>query len=360
MAIMFCVQGIIVTDRFRELERPQTGRLKDVVLMATVTGFESLRFPRKSDMKQFAELFEPLFLGSSNEARRQAAAALSQCQQIPETVAALIGGMPIAIAAIFLTRSKAIADRTLITIIRERGPEHAAAIGRRPNLSPLVVDALVEHHNPPGLAARSSAVKAAAAEQASQEDEAASLRTAREEALRREIKALAGARPQNIPQTPSSATMTDVHAALLVRFARSGEIILFSRVLGQALGTRDAQVERILLDISGQMLATSLVALDVDVADAGFVLQALYPHLREPFGETSHAAALIGAMDRTACRAQLDAWLEAEAEDAAPAARHEAYFAENTANDTRHVGPRKVAATSVNGQPQRLFGRRRG
>ncbi|WP_201723522.1 MULTISPECIES: DUF2336 domain-containing protein [unclassified Ensifer] len=328
--------------------------------MATVTGFESLRLPRKSDMKQFAELFEPLFLGSSNEARRQAAAALSQCQQIPEAVAVLIGGMPIAIAAIFLTRSKAISDRTLIAIIRERGPEYAAAIARRPNLSPLVVDALVEHHNPPGLAARNSAANPAAAEQTNLEAEAASLRTAREEALRREIKALAGARSHNAAPAASSEAITEVHAALLVRFARSGEIILFSRVLGQALGTKDAHVESILLDISGQRLATSLVALDVDATDAGFVLQALYPHLGEPFGETSHAAALIGAMNRTACRKQLDAWFDAEAEEAAPTARHEAYFAENPANDARQIGPRKMAAASVNVQPQRLFGRRRG
>ncbi|MGO4618428.1 DUF2336 domain-containing protein [Ensifer sp. 2YAB10] len=356
---MFCVQGITVTDRFRELERPQTGRLKDVVLMATVTGFESLRIPRKSDMKQFAELFEPLFLGSSNEARRQAAAALSQCLQIPEPVATLIGSMPISIAAIFLTRSKAIADRTLISVIRERGPEHAAAIARRPNLSPLVVDALVEHHNPPGLAARSNAAKqAVAADQPNLEPEAASLRAAREEALRHEIKTLARTGSPATAPAASSEAINDVHAALLVRFARSGEIILFSRVLGQALGTKDAQVERILLDISGQQLATSLVALDVGAADAGFVLQALYPHLREPFGETSHAEALIGAMSRSDCREQLDAWFEAE--DAAPAARHEAYFAENSANDTRQVAPRRVAAAVGNVQPQRLFGRRRG
>ncbi|WDZ77600.1 DUF2336 domain-containing protein [Ensifer adhaerens] len=358
---MFCVQGITVTDRFRELERPQTGRLKDVVLMATVTGFESLRIPRKSDMKQFAELFEPLFLGSSNEARRQAAAALSQCPQIPEPVAALIGGMPISIAAIFLTRSKAIGDRTLIAVIRERGSEHAAAIARRPNLSPLVVDALVEHHNPPGLAARSSSgAKHAEAEQPHPEPEAASLRTAREEALRHEIKTLARAGSHPPAPTASSEAINDVHAALLVRFARSGEIILFSRVLGQALGTRDTQVERILLDISGQRLATSLVALDVPATDAGFVLQALYPHLREPFGETSHAQALIGAMNRTACREQLDGWFEAEAEEATPTARHEAYFAENPANDARQISPRRIAAAAGNVPPQRLFGRRRG
>ncbi|RMI04537.1 hypothetical protein DA101_029465, partial [Sinorhizobium meliloti] len=105
---MLCVLGYVVTNRFRELERPQTGRLKDVVLMATVTGFESLRIPSRSDMKQFAELFEPLFLGSSNEARRQAAAALSQCPHVPEPVALLIGSMPISIAAAFLARATAI------------------------------------------------------------------------------------------------------------------------------------------------------------------------------------------------------------------------------------------------------------
>ncbi len=356
---MFCVQGIIVTDRFRELERPQTGRLKDVVLMATVTGFESLRIPGKSDMKQFAELFEPLFLGSSNEARRQAAAALSQCPQIPEPVAALIGGMPISIAAIFLTRSKAITDRTLIAVIRDRGPEHAAAIARRPNLSPLVVDALVEHHNPPGLAARNAA-RQVVAERANPEAEAASVRAAREEALRHEIKTLARAGSRSTASTTSTDAIGDVHAALLARFARSGEIILFSRVLGQALGTNDAQVERILLDISGQRLATSLIALDVETSDAGFVLKALYPHLREPFGETTHAEALIGAMNRAACREQLDAWIEAEAGESTPAARHEAYFAENPANDARQIGPRRIAAAAGNVQPLRLFGRRRG
>ncbi|MEI2297601.1 DUF2336 domain-containing protein [Ensifer sp. MJa1] len=356
---MFCVQGIIVTDRFRELERPQTGRLKDVVLMATVTGFESLRFPRKSDMKQFAELFEPLFLGSSNEARRQAAAALSQCPQIPEPVAALIGGMPISIAAIFLTRSQAITDRTLVAIIRGNGAEHAAAIARRAALSPLVIDALVEHHNPPGLAARSGA-KHAALEQNAPDGETASRRAAREEALRREIKALARTSAQAAHPAPPSAAIGEVHAALLVRFARSGELILFSRVLGDALGAHDLQVERILLDISGQRLATSLVALELAPADAGFVLRALYPHLSEPFGDTSHAEALIGAMDREQCREQLEAWLVADAEGEAQAARHETYFSDNPANDSRQVTPHRIAAASGYATPQRLFGRRRG
>lgn len=41
---MLCVLGYVVTNRFRELERPQTGRLKDVVLMATVTASRAFGF----------------------------------------------------------------------------------------------------------------------------------------------------------------------------------------------------------------------------------------------------------------------------------------------------------------------------
>ena len=112
--------------------------------MATVTGFEGLRHPRRTDLKQFSELFDPLFSASSDEARRQAAAALSQCPHVPPSVALQIGNAPISIAAIFLTRSTSIDDATLLKVIRAQGQAHATAIARRDNLSVHVVDALVE------------------------------------------------------------------------------------------------------------------------------------------------------------------------------------------------------------------------
>ncbi|RDL52459.1 hypothetical protein BLJAPNOD_03619 [Ensifer sp. M14] len=356
---MFCVQGFTVTDRFRELERPQTGRLKDVVLMATVSGFESLRIPRKSDMKQFSELFEPLFLGSSSEARRQAAAALSQCPHVPEPVAALIGSMPISIAAIFLTRSQALSDRTLIGVIRQQSPAHASAIARRAALSPSVIDALVEHHNPAGLSARPDVQQrpvTAPSASAEPDADAQADRTAREESLRAEIKALARAGAREVAST--IVPISGLHSALLVRFARSGEIILFSRALATALDAGGPLVERILLDVSGQQLATSLIALSLPTDDLIFVLQSLYPHLAERIGGVSRAEALTATMDPKSSRERLDAWLQSDARDEAPTARHQAYLADDHANHARQPAIRKVAGAVGSAKPQRVFGRR--
>lgn len=212
---MLCVLGYVVTNRFRELERPQTGRLKDVVLMATVTGFESLRIPSRSDMKQFAELFEPLFLGSSNEARRQAAAALSQCPHVPEPVALLIGSMPISIAAAFLARATAISDGVLISIIRQQGPGHANAIARRENLSPSVIDVLVEHHQSAPLPAR---LHDGASRPVASDPQTAAAAVDREEKLRAEIKALArvGTQEKNgtLPIQPSASCIARCSSVL--------------------------------------------------------------------------------------------------------------------------------------------------
>ncbi|WP_244514685.1 DUF2336 domain-containing protein [Ensifer sp. LCM 4579] len=328
-----------MTDRFRELERPQKGRLKDVVLMATVTSFESLRTPRRSEMRQFSELFEPLFLGSSEEARRQAAAALSQCDHVPEAVALLIGSMPISVAASFLTRSKAVSDRTLISIIRKRGPAHASAIARRDDLSASVIDALVEHHKNAAASGQTREVTGpapAAASSPSVEvaDRTAVDRVAREDKLRDEIKALA--RAGSNAAAPSELPVIDeVHQALLVRFARTGETVLFANALADTLGASDSLAERILLDVSGQQLAMTLAALDFPSSDMASLLAALYPHLGDRLGGGTRADALIRALDPRASVERVKSWLRADDPGAQSLARHETHFADNRRPDPR-------------------------
>ncbi|MDK1488932.1 DUF2336 domain-containing protein [Sinorhizobium sp. 7-81] len=356
---MFCVQGSIVTNRFRELERPQTGRLKDVVLMATVTGFESLRIPRKSDMKQFAELFEPLFLASSNEARRQAAAALSQCAHVPEPVALLIGSMPISIAATFLTRSKAISDRVLISIIRRQGPAHAGAIARRESLSPSVVDALVEHHQAghpsaqSGTGANQSETNAAVAS-APAEESSPSDRIAREDKLREEIKALVRAEPRE--GTSLIRPIDELHQALLTRFARNGEAVLFANALADALQSSRALAERILLDVSGQQLAAALSALDFPAGEMGALLEALYPDLSDRLGGGTRATALIGTVARKASIERVESWLRADGHGGAERVRHEAHLADNRVSDPRQQDARPAIGHRSTAQPVRGFG----
>ncbi|KQY19770.1 DUF2336 domain-containing protein [Rhizobium sp. Root482] len=378
---MFCVwAGSGVADRFRELERPQAGRLKDVVLMATVTGFEGLRHPRKNDLTQFSELFAPLFSASSDEARRQAAAALSQCRHVPQSVALEIGNAPISIAAIFLTRSTSIDDQTLLQIIRAQGPAHANAIARRDNLSVHLVDALVERRqtsaapvkpveaaSPPPLspalpwaqfvpeAHSSTAPPTAPAPEivaASATQRAATLQ--REEKLRDDLKRLARAAPSvSAISIPAIEPLSPLNEALLVRFARSAEANLFAASLAAALTAPVELGERILLDISGRQMATALVGLGMGPDDNRFVLTCFYPHLAEHQAGATRADALLAGVTREEAMAQIAAWLAAERKNAD--AGHQPYLAPIRAAD-----PRQPAARQESGRGTAEVQKKRG
>lgn len=271
--------------------------------MATVSGFESLSRPTRSDLRQFHELFVATYLASSDEARRQAVAALSQCPVVPQETALFIARQPIAIAAIFLTRSSAISEATLLAILSGASPAHARAIERRDSLSPRLIERLVGLHQE--HRSRAAADHAAALAEAR--------RLAREEELRDEIKALARAQVSAEADLAPLAAIAEMHLALLVRFARSGETGMLSVTLADALGSSQWLTERVLLDISGQQLATVLVALSAPRADCTFVLTRLYPHLAKSGRAGSHADMLLAGLERTACVARVESWRRADA-----------------------------------------------
>lgn len=339
--------------------------------MATVTGFEGLRRPRRTDLKQFSELFDPLFSASSDEARRQAAAALSQCQHVPPSVALQIGNTPISIAAIFLTRSASIDDATLLQIIRTNGQAHATAIARRDNLSVHVVDALVERRQTAAAPAKAAApampespVRAADhAPQRQPEATAQDMTTAkllREEKLRSDLKSLARITQKTAPALPVIEALDPLHEALLVRFARSGEANLFAASLSAALRSTAELGERILLDVSGQQLATTLTALDMHADDSLFVLCAFYPDLTERLGGTTRGEVLLASLTTQACRVRVQAWLQSDEKDGAGPAGHQAYLSPDRGNDPRQTAMRQDPARSAaDVQQKRTFGRGR-
>ncbi|WP_438749489.1 DUF2336 domain-containing protein [Pararhizobium sp. O133] len=358
-----------MADRFRELERPQAGRLKDVVLMATVTGFEGLRHPRRNDLKQFAELFDPLFSASSDEARRQTAAALSQCPHVPQSVALRIGNAPISIAAIFLTRSTSMTDATLIEIIRTQGPAHATAIARRENLSVQVVDALVERRQTGTAPAKQQDEASRPARPDIRLREPASsdpteTRLLREEQLRSDIKNLARtavtAHAPAAQPGPAIEPINALHEALLVRFARSREANLFAASLAAALSAGPELGERILLDISGQQLATALTALEMPPEDSLFVLSAFYPDLTERHAGTTRGDMLLDSLDLPASRARVQSWLQAEQEEKS-GATYQPHLAPDRAADPRQTAARQDASARrlVDARKTRAFGRGR-
>lgn len=308
-------------------------RKKDVVLMATVTSFESLPHPSRSELRQFAELFSPLFSASSEEARRQAVAALSQSEKVPPAVAFFIASQPISISAPFLISSPSLTNEALIAIARTQGIDHARAISRREELSPTVIDALVgmrydtsiRRKKPtdgeaPAEAAAAPETTAAQAlsasprqpEQVLQPTAEDTARLAREEQLRRRIKLLAGHQERDPADRLGLRQVSEMQSVLLVRFARNREASLFCGVLADALSASHWLAERIMLDISGHQLATTLKGLFMDDGDAIFILEKLYNHLTEDHDGRSRAAVIWDMLDTDDCGRRLEAWRRAD------------------------------------------------
>ncbi|MDR7026795.1 DUF2336 domain-containing protein [Rhizobium rosettiformans] len=324
-----------MSEQFRELEKPAGARNKDVVLMATVTSFQALSFPGKSELRQFAELFQPLFAGSSVEARREAVAALSRSPNLPLSVAAFIASQPISIAAPFLASSPALSDDMLIMIARTQGADHARAIVKRERLSPTVIDALVSLRHalpprpekakaeeikvePPQKTAPSSFDKVMAdLEMSDLSGAVAPQKTvqepvAREEALRQTIKRMAYQQRPPREDRLGRRQATPVQTALLVRFARAHDGGFFATTLADMLSSSRWLAERILLDISGRQLATTLAGVAMEDRDAIFILEHIYPHLARRENGASRAETLLFGMDPDQAEARIDSWIRAD------------------------------------------------
>lgn len=255
-----------MSDRFRELEKPAGSRRPDIVLMATVSGFESLERPTRHDLLQFAELFEPLFRIAAPQTRRLAAAALSRCPEVPEAVARRIVEEPIEIAAPFLAHSPALKNEAVAALARRQGADHADVLSHRRDVPSSSEDA-------PRRAGQASAGR---------NEE----RAGHEEVLRRTLKHMVAGKPAHPPRP--AGRLAAGAAERLKRFAEPAEPLRFTLALADALTTRFQVAERIMLDISGQSLAEILVALGLGRNDTARILHGFFPHLCEhgPDGRT--------------------------------------------------------------------------
>lgn len=304
-------------------------RKKDVVLMATVTSFEDLKHPSKHELKQFAELFRPLYSASTEEARRQAVAALSQNPSVPPGVAFFIASQNISIAAPFIASSPCLDDDMLIAVARMQGADHARAIVRRPDLSPAVVDALVSMRHAkvqvspkvqgpeapqaaPPQNKQPEADLAPTAAPAAPAPSATEQVTSRDEALRQKIKQLAAMHQRPASDRLGLRATTDVQEALLVRFARARDADSFATCLADTLSSSRWLAERIMMDISGQQLATTLRALGMAQEEAFFIIERLYSHLKEMVGDVARSEILWASLDENECIRRLEAWCRAD------------------------------------------------
>ena len=304
--------GVSVPDRFRDLENPLPLRRKDVVLMATVTNFETLDHPSRSELRQFAELFRPLFDASTEEARRQAVAALSQNPNVPEPVALFIASQPIGVAAPFLIGSPCLTDEMLMFIARTQGEAHARAIVRRENLSPTIIDTLVSLRHVKPTGEKRAPLPETSAPPPPAAVTPADLRRENEERLRADLRNLV--RHLNRPEDDRLGlrTLSTLQEALLIRFARVRDANQFCTALADALSASRWLAERIMLDISGKQLATTLIGTGMTTPDSAFILERLYPHLGEKDGVETRADRLIATLDPAQCGERVEAWRRAD------------------------------------------------
>ncbi|MFK3778220.1 DUF2336 domain-containing protein [Agrobacterium sp. NPDC089420] len=288
--------------------------------MATVTNFENVSHPSKTDLRQFAELFMPLFIASTDEAKREAIAALSQHPSVPSAVAFFIACQPISLAAPFLIASKCLDDDTLITIARTQGAAHARAIVRREALSPTVIDALVglrhaEDRKRPDTEPVDADPQAAVSSEepkAEQKTDSIAAASALEEEMRQQIKRMAHHLNRPESDVLGLRRLNEVQEALLVRFARERNARQFAIALADSLSSSYWLSERIMLDISGAQLATTLIGLGMEFSEAAFILQCFYPHLAAAEGDMSRAEALLDRLDIVESEERVESWRRAD------------------------------------------------
>lgn len=299
-------------DRFRDLEKAEGGRRLDVVLMATVSSFEVLKRPTRHEMKQFAELFLPLFHQVTTETRRTAVAALSRCTVVPRPVIRSIVDQPIEICAPFLANSSTLDDEDIGEIAATNPVSHARALARRRRLSPAAVAALVQTRDSTVL--RSLRVRGLLPDEpaAAPEDVAD---VAKDETLRQRLRELVGQRQRQVSDRPDSGAVPMVSrqdARRLHGFAADGEALFFATALADVLGCGFRLAEQIMLDISGKRLAATLTAVGLELASIETILQAFFPHLAATGERASPARRLAERIEWDAAAGELARLLAGE------------------------------------------------
>lgn len=134
-----CVRRILVSPSdFRQVAaRAETGKAERL-FRAAISAFCSLTRPSRRETAQLEDLVLPLFDQVSAEARRQAAAALSENPYAPTTLVRRLADEIPSTAAPLLVRSPVLGDVDLIALIGRHGAGHARIIGRRDHLNPTI------------------------------------------------------------------------------------------------------------------------------------------------------------------------------------------------------------------------------
>jgi uncharacterized protein (DUF2336 family) len=135
---VFSRRIFVSSSDFRQIAiRTEAGKAERL-FRAAISAFCALTRPSRREIAQLDDLTLPLFDEVSTEARRFAAAALSECESAPPGLVKRLANEPVEISAPLLVRSRTLGSVELIALIGRHGLTHARAIARRKDLHPTI------------------------------------------------------------------------------------------------------------------------------------------------------------------------------------------------------------------------------
>jgi len=273
----------VSSSDFRQITIKGEAQKAERLFRAAVSAFCSLTRPSRRDQAQLVDLTLPLFGLVSVEARRFAAAALSESPYAPDALVKRLSNETVDIAAPLLIRSIALSDFDLLSLIARHGAAHARVIGRRTNLNP-VIGHLVAALNRKSDAERAAAVRPARAtvlhppSAAHRTDALAGLdRPAGEAAenARRRLRSVMRPDendPRQAPVARSRPTYDRLRDTVL-----TGNPALFQTALADSLDLAFATAREIASPSSHSWLLTALRGLDLSGEQAFLITAAVHP-----------------------------------------------------------------------------------
>lgn len=241
--------AIVSSAEFRQIAVPGDGGRPEKLFRAAISAFTSLTRPSRRDAAQLDDLTAPLYGSLSPEAKRFAAAALSDVTPAPPNLVRRLADEPVEIAAPLLVRSPVLEPIHLLALIGRHGLAHARAIAGRRMLDPAIADLV-------------AALEKAARREASAD---------RPEAVREKLRAMMRHDPATEPLD------AEARYARLRDAALTGEPGLFHTVLADIFDLALAAARRLTAPPGYTALLPVLRALDLAPERAFLVAAAVLP-----------------------------------------------------------------------------------
>ncbi len=311
--IAFSSRRIFVSSSdFRQIAiRTEAGKAERL-FRAAISAFCALTRPSRREITQLDDLTLPLFDEVSPEARRFAAAVLSESENAPPGLVKRLANEPVEISAPLLVRSRALGDVELIALIGRHGLPHAGAIARRKELNPAIAS-LVRALNRPAAQAKDATAR--------QPEQVRSGLVRSGQAADRTREQLRSIMVDKGRPSLSIPPATPETFRRLLDGALGANAAFFQTALADALGLAFDSAGRLVSGPDHFSLLVSLRALDLREAEAFLIVSAARPGSFPDVASVRLFLERYRSLERQAAVAKLAAWTKSDAPQSAGQAR---------------------------------------